>query len=166
VTESEISHLNNQLFNSLPNEELVSLRRRVERSNEQAAQAQIALTFLVMARAIELNKDWVDLPDLFWPVFEEWQDRTKDKPRLAIPKLPADELGRLRPLVLFDIPENQIGADVQFLATRLFLDTATDAVYRLVDSLKEAKGTLETERVLRRLRSEAERAQDAARGAT
>jgi hypothetical protein len=166
VLDSEVPPLNKQVLDRLRTEGLVSPLRRVERSNEQAAHAQIALTSLVMTRSVESNVQWVDTPELFWPVFDEWRDRTADKSRLTIPKLPANELGRLRPLVLFDIPENQLGADVQFGAPRLFLNAATDAVYRLVDGLKEAKGTLETERVLKRLRSEAERAQQAAGGAT
>ena len=163
---ADLAPLHDRLNDTFRAEGLVSPLRRVERGNEQAAHAQVALTALVMARSIEANAPAVAPPDLFWPVFDDWRERAADKQTLTVPKLPADDLGRLRPLVLFDVPESRLGADVPFGATRLFLDAATDAVYRFVDSLKQAKGTLETDRVVKRLRAEADRALAAAGGAS
>jgi hypothetical protein len=136
----------------------LSSLRRVERRNEQAAHAQVALEYLALARALESTTGTADEPDRFWSAFDDWVERAADKPRLTIPKIPADDADRLRPHLVFDLPENQLGADVTFAAPRPFLDAAADAVCRLVDGLKEGKATLATERVLKRLRVEVDQA--------
>jgi superfamily II DNA/RNA helicase len=156
LTEAEIEPLRSQLVERIRQEIQPMVVRRIEQANVRAGMAQLLLDYAVAVSQVSRYAENANDPENAWSVLDHVRDVIADTPSLHVPEIPPAWLSA-RDSLLFQATVPQAGGDGWLNGPSMLLQSALDAAYRQADSFRERKSELTTERLLKRLRSEAER---------
>jgi hypothetical protein len=163
LTDDEITPLLARLFERIGQEVQPRVVRRIEQSNVRAGNAQLLLDNAVAVSQVSRYAKNAEDPENAWSVLEHVRGVINGTDRLNVPEIPPEWLPA-RDCLLFDANVPQAGGDGWLNAPSVLLRSALDAGCRQADSFRERRSELTTEKLLKRLRSEAERLARKVRG--
>jgi hypothetical protein len=156
LTEAEIRPLLARLFDLIRQELQPRAVRRIEQANVRAGSAQLLLDHTVAVSQVSRYAKNAEDPENAWSVLEHVRGVIGGADRLQVPEIPPEWLPA-RDCLLFEATVPQAGGNGWLNAPSMLLRSALDLACRQADSSRERRSELTTERLLRRLRSEAER---------
>ncbi|HEY7307838.1 MAG TPA: helicase-related protein [Gemmataceae bacterium] len=166
LTEADIEPLRARLVERIRQEIQPHVVRRIEQANVRAGTAQLLLDYAVAVSQVSRYAENADDPDNAWSVLDHVRDVMAGTRTMQVPEIPPAWVSA-RDYLLFQATVPQAGGEAWLNAPSILLQSALDAACRQADSFRERKSELTTERLLKRLRSEAERlAQKVREGAT
>jgi hypothetical protein len=156
LTDAEIDPLLPRLFDRTRQEVHPHVVRRIEQANVRAGSAQLLLDHAVAYSQVSRYARNAEDPENAWSVLEHVRGIIDGTARLNVPEIPPEWLSA-RDCLLFEATVPQAGGDGWLNAPSVLLRSALDSACRQADSFRERRSELTTEKLLRRLRSEAER---------
>jgi hypothetical protein len=165
LTDADVEPLRAQLLERIRQEVQPRAVRRIEQANVRAGNAQMLLDFAVAVSQVSRYAENADDPENAWSVLDYVRDVITGSRSMQVPEISPDWLPA-RDSLLFQANVPQAGGDAWLNAPSVLLQSALDTAFRYADSFRERKSELTTERLLKRLRSEAERLARKLRGGT
>jgi hypothetical protein len=156
VTEAEVEPLRARLVERIRQEIQPVVVRRIEQANVRAGTAQVLLDHAVAVSQLSRYAENADDPENAWSVLDHVRGVIAGTRSMQVPEIPPPWLSA-RDCLLFQATVPQAGGDAWLNAPSMLLQSALDAACRQADAFRERKSELTTERLLKRLRAEAER---------
>jgi ERCC4-related helicase len=157
LTETEVETLRQELKQIAGQEFLHCLAaKRIERENIKAALAQQMLSFLVAHSLLRGKAYPQEKKALFWPLLEEIEGLYEDRERVFTDNLPAAALRAVADDLLFDLEVPTLGDKAYLYTPRALGRSALDSGRRIGNSMQGRKSDLDVNRVLTRLKREAD----------
>jgi hypothetical protein len=156
LTDSDVEPLRAQLLERIRQEVQPRAVRRIEQANVRAGNAQMLLDFAVAVSQVSRYAENADDPENAWSVLDHVRNVITGSRSMQVPEISPDWLPA-RDSLLFQANVPQAGGEAWLNAPSVLLQSALDTACRYADSFRERKSELTTERLLKRLRSEAER---------
>jgi superfamily II DNA or RNA helicase len=120
---------------------------RIENNNQIAAQAQMILNLLIADRSFPPFGKTES--DGFWPAVSEWDQILETRDKLIVPKINAELLRKIQPILLCEIPVPRAGDETDLSLPVIQVAAAIDAACRIADSLKIKKSDVTIDQVKR-----------------
>lgn len=140
--------------------EFVSVRAvpSIERDNLRAAYGQELLNFLVMDDLMGVRARSAGESAPFWQVLRSVEALFEEREFVTVYGLPVAALKPVQADLLFECSIPQVGDKTNVRVSRILAHTGLDAVCRVVENMKVKRSELSAERVLARLKHEAQAA--------
>jgi len=163
LIEADIEPIRAQLLERIRQEVQPRAVRRIEQANVRAGSAQLLLDFAVAVSQVSRYAENADDPENAWSVLDHVRNVITGSRSMQVPEISPDWLPA-RDSLLFQANVPQAGGEAWLNAPSVLLQSALDTACRYADSFRERKSELTTERLLKQLRSEAERLAQKLRG--